>query len=257
VLPVQHAGLCSGQQNHYSKKKDKKEEEEEKKLIVPENWEEITELPDINATYKAETGRKTYAGLTYRIFKNTTNRTLIIAFRGSTANIGDWLTNIRWVTRVNPFHDDHYNVIQDQIHNLINFACKDLDSNNQDDIRIITTGHSLGGGLASNAAYSSAIIKEVVAINTSPVTGFYNIPVGQRIRQKKNIHIARIFEHGEILAFFRLPLRVLYRLSKKDPAIIEARFNFGIRKSSIKEHSLLEFADAIWKTKYGNSIFPD
>jgi len=158
---------------------------------------------------------------------------------------------------VNPFHDDHYNVIQDQIHNLIDFSCKDLDSNNQDGIRIITTGHSLGGGLASNAAYASAKISEVVAINTSPVTGFYNIPVGQRIRQKRNIHIARIFEHGEILAYFRLPLRLLYPLSKKDPAIIEARFNFGIRKLPFKEHSLLEFADAIWETKHGKSIFSD
>jgi len=50
---------------------------------------------------------------------------------------------------------------------------------------------------------------------------------------------------------------MFYPLSRKDPAILEARFNFGIRKSSIKEHSLLEFADAIWETKYSESIFSD
>ena len=94
----------------------------------------------------------------------------------------------------------------------------------------------------------------MIAINSSPVTGYYDVPAGRRARNKKNLLITRIFEHGEILAFARYPLRFFYKLSKKNPEIIEARFNFGINKSAMLEHSLKEFTEAIWKEARGIDI---
>lgn len=227
----------------------------EKRIELPKSWEEITNLPDIVTDYRNETGRKTYNGLSYRVFKNINSKTIIVAFRGSTSEKGDWLSNARWVTRINPFHDDHYDVIQDKIDSLLEAACKEIDANNNDEIRVIATGHSLGGGLATMAAYASDKINEVVAINSSPITGFYGVPVGERSRNKKDLLIARIFEHGEVLAYLRLPLRLFYPLSKEHPTILEARFNFGIRKSTITEHSLPSFANAIWNAANGSSIY--
>jgi hypothetical protein len=49
--------------------------------------------------------------------------------------------------------------------------------------------------------------------------------------------IARIFEHGEALAYVRFGMRKLLKLSTADPKIVELRFNFQIG-TVISEHSM-------------------
>ena len=238
-------------------------ETELKTIELPPEWQELTDLADIVALYRERKTRKTYDGLVYRIFFNATDNIMVVAFRGSTKAPGDWLTNARWLTRFNPFHDDHYDVVNDQIDELLISASQVAGSSEP---RIITTGHSLGGGLASQAAYATSRISEVIVINSSPVTGFYGVVPAERKKNKQDMVIARLFEHGEILAIPRLALRAIYRLSHQHPEIVEARFNFGVRKSFvgvlhlyqyITEHSLTRFVDTIWLQVRGKSIFEE
>lgn len=86
---------------------------------------------------------------------------------------------------------------------------------------IISAGHSLGGGLAQQAAYSCERIKRVFAFAPSPVTGFYSVKRRERRENKKGIHISRIFEHEEVLAYFRFALRNPLQLRPSDPRITE------------------------------------
>lgn len=227
----------------------------EKYVVIPDEWEEIKDLPDMNELYKKATGKKTYNGLKYRIYVNQSSKTLVVAFRGSTRRMGDWIANARWFTQLNPFHDDHYDVLHAGIDDLLDAAFKKIDADNPDEFHVVSTGHSLGGGLATFAGYSAERIDDVVAINASPVTGYFSVPVGQRSKNKTNLNIYRLFEHGEVLAYFRLPLRLFYPLSSMHPKITEARFNFGIRKSFITDHSLPLFADAIWRARFQRSAY--
>jgi hypothetical protein len=107
--------------------------------------------------------------------------------------------------------------------------------------RIVTTGHSLGGGLAHQAAYVSDCIKEVFAFDPSPVTGFYSVPDPPRSKNAIGIVVRRIYERGEILATLRRVARLVNPLSTKDPEIIEIRFNLS-QGSAVTQHNMRTLA---------------
>ena len=111
---------------------------------------------------------------------------------------------------------------------------------------MITAGHSLGGGLAQQAAYAHPDIKQVFAFDSSPVTGFQNVPEPARTRNKAGIVIERIFEHGEILAYARTFLRQFLPLSERDPVINEIRFNLS-KGDAVTQHSMVDLAKRMVK----------
>ena len=101
-------------------------------------------------------------------------------------------------------------------------------------IRIITTGHSLGGGLAQHFAYAfkqpdssthGPTVNEVFAYDPSPVTGWFSVKDPPRTYNATGLAIHRIFEHGEILAYIRLLTSRLF-ISRVNPAIWQYRYNF-------------------------------
>ncbi len=172
--------------------------------------------------------------------KEESGRYLIaIVFRGS-AKGWDWWTNLKWVTQFLPFFGkDHYWQVRNYIPTIIEKALEAVKSEGGDpeNVEIISTGHSLGGGLAQLAGYTSPKIEHVFAFNSSPVTAFYTVRKKVRDENKKEMKIYRLFEHGEVLAFVRLFLRFIYRVSKAEPRIVEVRFNFD-QGNLAKEHGM-------------------
>lgn len=195
-------------------------------------WEEAPKPLSNDWRYKI-------AGLSYEIWEKIEVDKVIVAlvFRG-TDDASDWWTNFRWVTRYVPFVRDQYMQVQSLTPLLVNAI---HERHNGRKIHIVTTGHSLGGGLAHQAAYISDRVKEVFAFNSSPVTGFYSVPDPPRSDNAKGIVVRRIFERGEILAYFRSAMRRVNPLSMKDPEIIEVRFNLS-RGPAITQHSMRTLA---------------
>jgi len=156
----------------------------------------------------------------------------VIAFRGTDgASLPDWMSNLRWFLRLFNFYDQ-YDQVADGMQVLFN-THREL----RDCANVTTVGHSLGGGLAQKAAYVHGKVRRVFAFDPSFVTGYYDIERGQREANQTGLKIERIYEHGEVLAYLRLPLRFVYPPSTVNPQIREMRFNLT-KGNIITQHKL-------------------
>ena len=205
---------------------------------VPEDWHcdpSLTDLPETPpGSYKVK-------GMKHQVWVKESQgapQLAVIVFRGTDANqLGDWLSNFRWITRFIPFLWDQY----DQTRDLIQCLVKNIRNKYGNNTYIITTGHSLGGGLAQQAAYMSEYIRKVYAFNPSTVTGYYSVDKTEREKNEKGMTIYRIYEHGEILAYLRLFMKGLYPLTQSDPEIVEIRYNL-VKGNMVSQHSMKDFA---------------
>ncbi len=200
-------------------------------------------VADVTNPDSQEDKGQSVKGLRYQVWHWEQERQLIIAFRGTGKRLGDWFSNFRWVTRFIPGVYDHYDLVRNNINSVIADATASVGDVDQ----IVTTGHSLGGGLAQQAAYGCDAIKTVYAFNPTPVTGYRNMEEDVLMKNRKDIFIARVFEHGEVLAYMRLGLRQFYKISAKDPQIVELRFNFSKTIGVLKEHGMESFAVQVGK----------
>jgi pimeloyl-ACP methyl ester carboxylesterase len=158
-----------------------------------------------------------------------------VVFRG-TNDLKDWWSNLRWFTRFIPTGWDQYTYVRNNISSIVDRA-----KHRHHSVRMITVGHSLGGGLAQQAAYAHPEIKYVAAFDPSPVTGFRSVPKAARDVNRKGIAIERVYERGEILSYLRKFVRWFVPLSLKDPEITEIRLNVT-KGDPIKQHSMVKLA---------------
>ncbi|GAB7546248.1 lipase family protein [Cupriavidus sp. 8B] len=173
-----------------------------------------------------------------------------VAFGGTVATSGkDWKSNLRWFI---PKHDDEYTEL---VKDFVPEFSKELSRRLGDPayeylkrVKVVATGHSLGGGLAQQFAYawpdtvSTVKVAEVYAFDPSPVTGYYSVPVKTREENSKGLKIVRIYERGEILASVRSFTSFIYPPSVMDPAVREVRYSFFYSPNSIVSHSMGKLA---------------
>jgi Lipase (class 3) len=192
--------------------------------------------------------------LQLQVWEKQSSPTIVaVVFRGTEAERwGDWVSNLRWFLRFIPWFRDQYMVVSEKVGAAVLEKIKgELERGNTKyrDAQIVSTGHSLGGGLAQHLAYSFPDIKsadgklmprvsKVYGFDPSPVTGWYSVPRALRVKNADGLHIDRVFEHGEILSYIRLILRYLNPPQEKDPAIREIRYNFVRSINPLSSHSM-------------------
>jgi len=174
-------------------------------------WSLWTELPRVGRLSKPSNDLEQKlkdAHLRAEVWENSKENTVIVAF-GGTASLKDLGANARWFFS---FGDpDAYEVLTADFLPEFLKAYK-IRSNKPDgawlkSAKIISTGHSLGGGLAQRFAYSlkpsevSAKVHEVYAFDPSPVSGKRSVDGFEETA--KGLTIYRIYNRGEFLAGIR------------------------------------------------------
>ena len=166
-----------------------------------------------------------------------------LVFRG-THTWGDWWSNLRWFTRFLSFGWDQYDLTR-TVARHVEKNVKTLHPalSGKESVEIIAAGHSLGGGLAQQAGYAAESIKRVYSFNGSSVTGHYSV-IGDVEKSKEGMRIYRVGERGEVLAYLRAFMRLIYPVVERNPKIVEVTYNFG-SGNLIKQHSMAELAKAL------------
>lgn len=175
---------------------------------------------------------------------------VVISFRGTVFNYGvNWRANLRWFGQQLTDYPDANEVVRTMVAD--EFAAELIRRHpglleKKDGLRIVITGHSLGGALAQQMAYAfpparfsleqypSLRTTKVVVFDSSPVNGWVSVDPGLRERNAGGLEVTRAFQHGEGLAYLRLVLGYFYPVSDgrcdlegkncREPKISEVRY---------------------------------
>ncbi|TMJ01775.1 MAG: lipase [Alphaproteobacteria bacterium] len=173
----------------------------------------------------------------------------VIAFRGTDYDQrGDWQSNLRWF--LGPLHlFDEYRQVEFHMSSIlgrISRVCRSA--------HIVTTGHSLGGGLAQRAAYSAGgRIRFVYAFDPSPVVGYFDLPREVRIKARTGLGIDQVYEVGEVLDFPRFFLGGFANPQPCNPRVRIVRFNLTNTGSAVEQHAMQALTRKMERpARYGN-----
>jgi len=161
----------------------------------------------------------------------------------------DWLANLRWFL---PGKRDQYtDVVKTFAPAFIEeFARRFKDGKDErgQATMLLSTGHSLGGGLAQQFAYCLPRdarvprVSKVYAFDPSPVTGFFSVDRVLRESNSLPLKIDRIYERGEILAIVRSITSFFWRPRSEHPVIRGIRYNLFFAWNAILGHSIIKMA---------------
>ncbi|ABD07049.1 hypothetical protein RPB_2344 [Rhodopseudomonas palustris HaA2] len=189
-------------------------------------------------------GGRALGGLGYKVFSSQARNEIVVAFRGTDfKEAHDWIANLRWVTRFLPYYDQ-YAQVQRHIGPILDRA---LAAHKLADPTIVATGHSLGGGLAQQAAYKDGRIRAVYAFDPSTVTGYYDPGVPGK-ENSVGLLIDRVYQRGEVLAYLRFLMTQLYPVAAFNPQIRTVRFSFGAEGGVVARHNMADLAAGLLET---------
>ncbi|SHH58663.1 alpha/beta hydrolase family protein [Ferrimonas marina] len=202
---------------------------------LPQGWSILHQGP-------LPVNQQTKNPVCFLIAKHEEKKLLALAIRG-TDSLSDFIDNFHWLSKYVPRTKNQYKQVPD----LLAIFQRHIDSH--PGFTYVTTGHSLGGGLAQKAMYSTTHIKHAYAFNSSPVTGWADLKITDR---KNNDHVKdsvvyRVHEHGDALDLLRILIRVSYLLdptSNKHPAVKSFRVDF-IKGNPIKQHGIKPMAQGL------------
>jgi hypothetical protein len=171
-----------------------------------------------------------------------------ITFGGTVFNNDmDWRANLRWFFPGGR-RDQYTDVVRTLAPAFVDEFIKRMAGRAVSTIELISTGHSLGGGLAQQFAYAHCLndrvprVTKVYAFDPSPVTGFFSVKRSVRDMNRKALKIDRIYERGEILAIVRSITSVLWKPSKTAPQIRGTRYFLFFAWNPIAGHSMIRMA---------------
>lgn len=193
--------------------------------------------------------------LRVEVWDNPSHNAVVVALGGTDPKkLADWFANFRWFI---PHHDDEYTQVVKSFQPLFAAEYQRLQGKSGyaflANAKLYATGHSLGGGLAQEFAYSVPNapniprVTKVYAFDPSPVTGYYSVEPGLRDSNKQSLAIDRIYQRREILAILRSFMNLVRRPSAESPVVREVRYNLFTGWNPIHRHSISELSDCLAK----------
>jgi hypothetical protein len=222
-----------------------------KKILEKEGWSIWRSFPGTDLQQKMDA-----VHLRAEAWTNLSKNSVVVAFGGTVfSNWKDWKSNLHWF---DPFQHDEYNLIVSEFGpEFVKAFAKQKEIVGWEFLRsasLYSTGHSLGGGLAEEFAYSLPTnypgvprVTKVYAFDPSPVTGFVRVKMITRDENKKGLQIDRIYERGEVLAILRSITSTIHKPPAINPEVRQIRYNlfgkdrFGLT-NSIAGHSIQDLA---------------
>src|ERR1700730_5578687 len=188
--------------------------------------------------------------LRVEVWEKRSSSTIAVSFGGSIFdNRMDWRSNLRWFL---PAHRDAYSDVVQTFAPAFarEFSARSIKAGGEylRNARVVSVGHSLGGGLAHQFAYCLdpkdpvPRVTKVYAFDPSPVTGFFSVEETIRRMNSRGLKIDRIYERGEILAIVRSLISAILKPPARDPEIRGIRYNLFPIVNPIAGHSIIRMA---------------
>ena len=199
----------------------------------------MTEWEEMEALYDDEIGNVSDNKLGMEVWKSDQHKLIAIVFRGTVKGVNSWFANFHWLLHYLPVNNQYH-----EIQPLIPKIISRLDGWLEQGYEVISTGHSLGGGLAQHANYLHPAIVRSYVFNSTPVTGWREIKRQQRDINVENRLIYRMFERGEILQYLRFVIKIADLFDPRpnlNPMIIEHRLDLT-KTGVIASHSIASLA---------------
>jgi hypothetical protein len=218
--------------------------------LINEGWNRWKNFP-----LPADQDKFRKYNLRVEVWDNRSLNEVVVTFGGTDpTKLADWFANFRWFI---PHHPDEYTQVVTGFQPLFAKEYQRLLTNPDHaflaNAKLCATGHSLGGGLAQEFAYSIPKVAgvprvtKVYAFDPSPVTGYYSVESDLRDSNKQSLAIDRIYQRREILAILRSFVNLIHRPSAEAPVVREVRYALFTGWNPVHRHSISELSDCLAK----------